>query len=171
MAYSGSIVKQGEIDALAYGTGATTYFGTTARLVESAHTVSHFQKAVLKIGDYLILIAIALVSLILLVALFRGDPMLTTLQFALILTIAAVPVAMPAVLSVTMAVGARNLAKRQAIVTRLSAMEEMAGIDILCADKTGTLTENVLTLGGPFCMKGVSADEVIAMAALGISSC
>ena len=166
VAYSGSIVKQGEIDALAYGTGATTYFGTTARLVESAHTVSHFQKAVLKIGDYLILIAIALVSLILLVALFRGDPMLTTLQFALILTIAAVPVAMPAVLSVTMAVGARNLAKRQAIVTRLSAMEEMAGIDILCADKTGTLTQNVLTLGEPFCMEGVSAYEVIAMAAL-----
>ncbi len=166
VAYSGSIVKRGEIDALAYGTGATTYFGTTARLVESAHTVSHFQKAVLKIGDYLILIAIALVSLILLVALFRGDPMLTTLQFALILTIAAVPVAMPAVLSVTMAVGARNLAKRQAIVTRLSAMEEMAGIDILCADKTGTLTQNVLTLGEPFCMEGVSAYEVIAMAAL-----
>ena len=164
--YSGSIVKQGEMDALVYGTGANTYFGKTARLVETAHTTSHFQKAVLKIGDYLIFIAIALVSLIMLVALVRGDPILTTLQFALILTIAAVPVAMPAVLSVTMAVGARNLAKKQAIVTRLSAMEEMAGMDILCADKTGTLTQNVLTLGEPFCMEGVSADEVIAMAAL-----
>jgi H+-transporting ATPase len=164
--YSGSIVKQGEIDALVYGTGANTYFGKTARLVETAQTTSHFQKAVLKIGDYLIFIAIALVALILLVALFRGDPILTTLQFALILTIAAVPVAMPAVLSVTMAVGARNLAKKQAIVTRLSAMEEMAGVDILCADKTGTLTQNVLTLGEPFCMEGVGADEVIAMAAL-----
>ncbi len=164
--YSGSVVKQGEIDALVYGTGANTYFGKTAKLVETAHTVSHFQRAVLKIGDYLILIAVALVALILTVALFRGDPMLTTLQFALILTIAAVPVAMPAVLSVTMAVGSRNLAKRQAIVTRLSAMEEMAGIDILCADKTGTLTQNSLTLGEPFCIEGVSPDEVVAMAAL-----
>ena len=164
--YSGSIVKQGELDALVYGTGANTYFGKTAHLVESAHTVSHFQRAVLKIGDYLIVIAVALVALILVVALFRGDPMLTTLQFALILTIAAVPVAMPAVLSVTMAVGSRNLAKKQAIVTRLSAMEEMAGIDVLCADKTGTLTQNSLTLGEPFCVGGASADEVIRMAAL-----
>ncbi len=164
--YSGSIVKRGEIDALVYGTGANTYFGKTARLVESARTISHFQRAVLKIGNYLILIAVALVSLILIVALFRGDPFLTTLQFALILTIAAVPVAMPAVLSVTMAVGARNLAAKQAIVTRLSAMEEMAGIDVLCADKTGTLTQNALSLGEPFCLQGVSAAELIATAAL-----
>ncbi len=163
--YSGSLVKQGEFDALVYGTGANTYFGKTAKLVETAHTVSHFQRAVLKIGDYLILIAIAMVALILTVALLRGDPLLTTLQFALILTIAAVPVAMPAVLSVTMAVGSRNLAKRHAIVTRLSAMEEMAGIDVLCADKTGTLTQNALTLGEPFCMEGTGPDEVVAMAA------
>jgi H+-transporting ATPase len=100
--YSGSIVKQGEADALVYGTGANTYFGKTARLVETAHTVSHFQRAVLKIGDFLIVIALALVALILAVALFRGDRMLTTLEFALVLTVAAVPVAMPAVLSVTM---------------------------------------------------------------------
>lgn len=164
--YSGSIVKQGEIDALVYGTGSNTYFGKTARLVESAHTVSHFQRAVLKIGNYLILIAVALVALIFTVALFRGDPILTTLQFALILTIAAVPVAMPAVLSVTMAVGSRKLAEQKAIVTRLSALEELAGIDVLCADKTGTLTQNTLTLGEPFCMEGVRADEVIRMAAL-----
>ncbi len=164
--YSGSIVKQGEIEALVTATGAATYFGKTARLVESAHTVSHFQRAVLKIGDYLIAIAIGLVALILVVALVRGDAMLTTLQFALILTIAAVPVAMPAVLSVTMAVGSRNLARRKAIVTRLSAMEEMAGIDVLCADKTGTLTRNLLTLGEPFCMEGTDADHVIRAAAL-----
>ena len=106
--YSGSILKQGEIDALVYATGQNTYFGKTAHLVETAHTVSHFQRAVLKIGDYLIVIAVALVTLILAVALFRGDRMITTLQFALVLTIAAVPVAMPAVLSVTMAVGRAN---------------------------------------------------------------
>jgi H+-transporting ATPase len=137
--YSGSILKQGEIDALVYATGQNTYFGKTAHLVQTAHTVSHFQKAVLKIGDYLIVIAVALVTLILAVALFRGDRMLTTLQFALVLTIAAVPVAMPAVLSVTMAVGARTLARKKAIVTRLAAMEELAGIDVLCSDKTSMI--------------------------------
>jgi H+-transporting ATPase len=164
--YSGSIIKQGEANALVYGTGQNTYFGKTARLVETAHTVSHFQRAVLKIGDFLIVIAIALVILILAVALFRGDKMLTTLQFALVLTVAAVPVAMPAVLSVTMAVGARKLAQKQAIVTHLAAMEELAGIDMLCSDKTGTLTQNKLTLGDPFCVSGVTARETILAAAL-----
>ena len=164
--YSGSIVKQGEADALAYGTGANTYFGKTAHLVETAHTVSHFQRAVLKIGDFLIFVALALVVLILAVALFRGDRMLTTLQFALVLTVAAVPVAMPAVLSVTMAVGARKLAEKQAIVTHLAAMEELAGIDVLCSDKTGTLTQNKLTLGDPFCVSGITSREVILAAAL-----
>ena len=164
--YSGSILKQGEIDGLVYGTGQNTYFGKTAHLVETAHTVSHFQRAVLKIGDYLIFIAIGLMVLILTVALFRGDKMLTTLQFALVLTVAAVPVAMPAVLSVTMAVGARILARKQAIVTHLAAMEELAGIDVLCSDKTGTLTQNKLTLGEPFCAAQVSPQEIILAASL-----
>ena len=164
--YSGSILKQGEIDGLVYGTGQNTYFGKTAHLVETAHTVSHFQRAVLKIGDYLIFIAIALVLLILTVALFRGDRMLTTLQFALVLTVAAVPVAMPAVLSVTMAVGARTLARKKAIVTHLAAMEDLAGIDVLCSDKTGTLTQNKLTLGEPFCVAGVNPEEIILAASL-----
>jgi len=164
--YSGSIVRQGEADALVYATGANTYFGKTARLVETAQTVSHFQRAVLKIGDFLIVTALILVALILTVGLFRGDRMLTTLQFALVLTVAAVPVAMPAVLSVTMAVGARKLAEQQAIVTHLAAMEELAGIDVLCSDKTGTLTQNKLTLGEPFCMRGVTRPEIILAAAL-----
>ena len=117
--FSGSIIRQGEIGALVYATGANTYFGKTAELVQEAHTVSHFQRAVLKIGNYLIILAVALVAVIIAVALFRGDPILTTLQFALVLTVAAIPVAMPTVLSVTMAVGARLLAKKQAIVSRL----------------------------------------------------
>ena len=166
LVYSGSILKQGEIDALVCATGQNTYFGKTAHLVQTAHTVSHFQRAVLKIGDYLIVIAIALVILILAVALFRGDRMLTTLQFALVLTVAAVPVAMPAVLSVTMAVGARTLAQKNAIVTRLAAMEELAGIDVLCSDKTGTLTQNKLTMGEPFCMSGVAPEELVLAASL-----
>jgi H+-transporting ATPase len=164
--YSGSILKQGEIDGLVYATGKDTYFGKTAHLVETAHTVSHFQRAVLKIGDYLIVLAIVLVFIILGVALFRGDKMLTTMQFALVLTVAAIPVAMPTVLSVTMAVGARILAQKQAIVTRLASIEELAGVDVLCSDKTGTLTQNKLTLGDPFILEGVTADQVIFSAAL-----
>jgi H+-transporting ATPase len=164
--YSGSILKQGEIQALVSATGPATYFGKTAHLVETAHTVSHFQRAVLKIGDYLIVIAVALVFLILVAALFRGDNMLTTMQFALVLTVAAIPVAMPTVLSVTMAVGARLLAKKEAIVSRLTSIEEMAGMDVLCSDKTGTLTQNKLTLGQPFLVEGVTADELFLSAAL-----
>ncbi len=164
--FSGSIVRQGEIGALVYATGANTYFGKTAELVQEARTVSHFQRAVLKIGDYLIVLAVALVAVIITVALFRGDPILTTLQFALVLTVAAIPVAMPTVLSVTMAVGARLLAKREAIVTRLVAIEELAGVDVLCADKTGTLTQNKLTLGDPFSVNKISAVQVILCAAL-----
>jgi H+-transporting ATPase len=164
--FSGSIVRQGEIGAMVYATGAKTYFGKTAELVQEAHTVSHFQRAVLKIGNYLIILAVALVAVIIAVAIFRGDPILTTLQFALVLTVAAIPVAMPTVLSVTMAVGARLLAKREAIVTRLSAIEELAGVDILCSDKTGTLTQNKLTLGDPFSVNNIPADQVILNAAL-----
>jgi H+-transporting ATPase len=164
--FSGSIIRLGEIDALVYATGSNTYFGKTAQLVQESHTVSHFQRAVLKIGNYLIILAAALVALILGVALFRGDPMLTTLQFALVLTVAAIPVAMPTVLSVTMAVGARMLAKKEAIVTRLAAIEELAGVDVLCADKTGTLTQNKLTLGDPFGINGIPGDQVILNAAL-----
>lgn len=164
--FSGSIIRQGEIDALVYATGANTYFGKTAQLVQEAHTVSHFQRAVLRIGNYLIILAVVLVAVIIIVALFRGDPILTTLQFALVLTVAAIPVAMPTVLSVTMAVGARLLAKKEAIVTRLAAIEELAGVDILCSDKTGTLTQNKLTLGDPFSVNGIPAEQVIFNAAL-----
>ena len=164
--FSGSIIRQGEIGALVYATGANTYFGKTAQLVQEAHTVSHFQRAVLKIGNYLIIIAVALVALIITVAIFRGDAFLSTLQFALVLTVAAIPVAMPTVLSVTMAVGARLLAKKEAIVSKLVAIEELAGVDVLCADKTGTLTQNKLTLGGPFTVNNIPADQVILYGAL-----
>ena len=164
--YSGSIIRRGEIGALVYATGTHTYFGKTAELVQDTHTASHFQKAVLKIGNYLILLAVALVTIILVVSLLRGDQILTTLQFALVLTVAAIPVAMPTVLSVTMAVGARQLAKKQAIVSKLVAIEELAGVDVLCADKTGTLTQNALTLGDPFSITGITAGDVVLAGAL-----
>ena len=164
--FSGSIIRQGEIAAMVYATGEHTYFGKTAQLVQEAHTVSHFQKAVLKIGNYLIIVAVALVALIISVALHRGDALLTTLQFALVLTVAAIPVAMPTVLSVTMAVGARLLAKKQAIVSQLVAIEELAGVDVLCADKTGTLTQNKLTLGDPFSVNNIAVEQVVLDGAL-----
>ena len=164
--FSGSIVRRGEIDALVYATGGKTYFGKTAELVEMAVTVSHFQKAVLKIGNYLIILALILVAVIIGLGVYRGEPILTVLQFALVLTVAAIPVAMPTVLSVTMAVGARLLAKKQAIVSKLVAIEELAGVDVLCADKTGTLTQNKLTLGEPFCLDAITATNLILAGAL-----
>jgi H+-transporting ATPase len=144
--YAGSIVRQGEMNALVVGTSVTTYFGKTTKLVEEAKTQSHFQKAVIKIGDYLIILAITLVAIVFLAALFRHADVLETLQFALILLVAAIPVALPAVLTVTMAVGATALAKKEAIVSKLVSIEEMAGVDILFSDKTGTITKNELTV-------------------------
>jgi H+-transporting ATPase len=164
--FSGSIMRRGEIDALVYATGTHTYFGRTAQLVGEVQTVSHFQRAVMKIGNYLIILAVALVAIIIAVAIYRGDRILTTLQFALVLTVAAIPVAMPTVLSVTMAVGARLLARKKAIVSRLVAIEELAGVDVLCSDKTGTLTQNKLTLGEPFTVDNIRADQVILAGAL-----
>ncbi len=145
--FSGTIVKQGEVLAEVTATGKNTRFGKTASLVEQAKNVSHFQKAVLAIGDYLIFVSLVLVAVLVLVQLQRHVPWLDLIQFALILTVASIPVAMPAVLSMTMAVGALALSRKKAIVTRLESIEEMASMDILCSDKTGTLTQNKLTLG------------------------
>ncbi len=166
VAYSSSVAKQGEMVALVTATGANTYFGKTAKLVSTAKSVSHFQKAVLTIGDYLIYLSLGLAAVLLLTMLYRGEPVLTLFQFALILVVAAIPVAMPAVLSVTMAIGAVVLAKKKAILTRLEAIEEMAGMDILCSDKTGTLTQNKLTLGEPALFGAKDAQELIVAGAL-----
>jgi H+-transporting ATPase len=164
--YSGSILKQGESDAVVTATGLNTYFGHTAELVEKGKNKSHFQQAILKIGDYLIVVALFLVILILGITLFRGDEIVTSLQFALILTVAAIPVAMPTVLSVTMAIGARLLGRKKAVVSRLPSIEEVAGMDILCSDKTGTLTKNQLKTGEPFAVNGVNTADMMLYASL-----
>ena len=166
VAYSSSIAKQGEMVALVTATGAGTFFGKTAKLVSSAQSVSHFQKAVLTIGNYLIYLSLGLAAILLLTLLYRGEPVLTILQFALILVVAAIPVAMPAVLSVTMAIGAVVLAREKAILTKLESIEEMAGMNILCSDKTGTLTQNKLTLGEPALFGAKDAQELILTGAL-----
>jgi H+-transporting ATPase len=164
--FSGSVLKQGEIDAIVYATGVDSYYGKTAELVKSAQTRSHLQRAIIKIADYLLIIAAVLAVLIIGVAISRHNSLLQVLQFVLVLTIAAVPVAMPAVLSVTMALGAKMLAAKQAIVTKLTAVEEVAGIDVLCSDKTGTLTKADLTPGEPFTVNNVKPEEVILAGAL-----
>jgi H+-transporting ATPase len=164
--YSGSVVKQGEMATLVTATGANTFFGKTAKLVSSAKSVSHFQKAVLTIGDYLIYLSLGLAALLVLTMLFKGASFFTLFQFALILIVASIPVAMPAVLSVTMAIGAVVLARMKAIVTRLESIEEMAGMDILCSDKTGTLTQNKLILGDPALFEAHDLDELILAGAL-----
>ncbi|MEA5532953.1 plasma-membrane proton-efflux P-type ATPase [Crocosphaera sp. XPORK-15E] len=168
--YSGSILKQGQAEAVVNATGVNTFFGKTAKLVAETDNVSHFQKAVLKIGDFLIIAAIALVGIILFVRLYEGDRFFSLLKFCLVLTVASVPVAMPTVLSISMAVGAQNLAKKDVVVTRLSSIEELAGMDMLCSDKTGTLTLNQLTLGDPYTLEGVNAEEMILAAALASQS-
>ena len=164
--YSGSIAKQGEMVGVVYATGVNTYLGKTAQLVQKAGAVSHFQKAVLNIGDYLIYVSLGLVAILVLVELQRGLPWIDLLQFALILTVASIPVAMPAVLSVTMALGALALSKEKAIVSRLESIEELAAVDVLCSDKTGTLTQNKLTLGDPLLLTVPDATTLNLHAAL-----
>ena len=164
--YASSIIKQGEMNAIVVNTASRTFFGKTAKLVEQAQTPSHFQKAIGKIGDYLIFLAIALVIIIFLVSIFRGQNILDIIQFALILTVAGIPAALPAVLSVTMAIGATALAKKEAIVSKLVAIEEMASMDVLCSDKTGTITKNALTMGGTKAYAEFSENDVLLFSAL-----
>ena len=164
--YSGSIVRQGEMSGIVYATGPRTFFGRTAKLVQKAGATSHFQKAVLGIGDYLIYVSVGLVAVLVLIELSRGLPWLELVQFALILTVASIPVAMPAVLSVTMALGALELSKEKAIVSRLESIEELAAVDVLCTDKTGTLTQNKLALGDPLVLGAGTAEALVRHAAL-----
>jgi H+-transporting ATPase len=169
-AYSGSIVKQGEMQGVVIATGANTFFGRTAKLVAGAGAVSHAQRAMFEIGNFLIIVAVALALIMVAVQVYQDivitddwglEDALGILQFVLVLLVASIPVAMPAVFSITMALGALALSKQKAIVSKLSAIEEMAGVDILCSDKTGTLTKNQLTLGDPILF---SQDCILAAA-------
>lgn len=168
VAYANTIIKQGEMLAVVVNTGTTTRFSSVVSLVARAQLEerSHFQKMVIQIGNFLILITIALVLLIIMVSLFRHENFIEIARFSLVLTIAAIPVALPAVLSVTMAVGALNLARKQAIVSKLTAIEELAGVDIFCSDKTGTLTENRMQVVDPVAMEGHTQSELFQIAAL-----
>jgi H+-transporting ATPase len=143
---SGAFLVRGVPVLRIVATGARTEFGRTAALAGERQRASHFQRAVTSIGSYLIVLALVLVAVIVAVSLLRGRGVSTTLEFALVVTIASVPVALPAVLSVTMAIGARTLARSDAVVSHLPAVEELAGVEVLCADKTGTITKNELAV-------------------------
>jgi H+-transporting ATPase len=174
-AYSGSIVRQGEMTGVVIATGSKTFFGRTAKLVAGAGSISHAQRAMFQISNFLIIVAIALASIMVAVKVYRDlvvtdnwglSDALSILQFVLVLLVASIPVAMPAVFSITMALGALALSKQRAIVSKLSSIEEMAGVDVLCSDKTGTLTQNKLTLAEPILFGGASAQDCILAAAL-----
>ena len=165
-AYSGSIAKKGEMTAVVTATGAHTFFGRTAGLVQSAGAKSHFAQANNRIGDFLIILAVLLAVIMVSLQLHRGEDFFKITEFALLLLVAAIPVAMPAVLSMTMAMGAKALAAEKAIVARLESIEELAGIDILFSDKTGTLTQNKLTLGEPVVWGTAAPQDVILAGAL-----
>ncbi len=166
--YANAIIKKGECSAEVTATGEHTYFGKTVQLVAKAEKEerSHFQEMVLKVGNFLIAVTLVMVSVIIYLGISRGENVLDLLEYALILTVAAIPVALPAVLTVTMAAGAKTLAGMQAIVSRLSAIEELAGMDILCSDKTGTLTQNKMTINEPYTVNGTDPDDLLFYAGL-----
>lgn len=168
-AYSGSVVKQGEMEAVVIATGSNTFFGRTAKLVANAGAKSHAQQAMFQIGNYLIVIAVILAVIMVAFDVFNDlathsmntSAALGILQFVLVLLVASIPVAMPTVFSITLALGALSLSKKKAIVSQLASIEEMAGIDILCSDKIGTLTKNQLTLGETTLLHAKDEQEVV----------
>ncbi|WP_052746108.1 plasma-membrane proton-efflux P-type ATPase [Sulfurovum lithotrophicum] len=166
--YANAIIKQGEMIAKVTATAKNTYFGKTVGLVAKAEQeeVSHFQKMVIKVGNFLIILTLFMIAIIVYHGIETQQPTVELLIFALVLTISAIPVAMPAVLTVTMAIGAQVLATKQAIVSRLAAIEEVAGMDVLCSDKTGTLTQNKMSLADPYLANQYTAEELMVFAAL-----
>eukprot|EP00257_Ricinus_communis_P022509 XP_015582261.1 plasma membrane ATPase 1 [Ricinus communis] len=167
--YSGSTCKQGEIEAVVIATGVHTFFGKAAHLVESTTHVGHFQKVLTAIGNFCICsIAIGMVVEIIVIYGIQKREYRVGIDNLLVLLIGGIPIAMPTVLSVTMAIGSHRLSQQGAITKRMTAIEEMAGMDVLCSDKTGTLTLNKLTVDKAMIeifAKGVDKDMVVLMAA------
>lgn len=165
-AFAGAIVQRGEADGRATATGSQTYFGKTAELVRKAQAASHLQAVILRIVRYLVAVDVLLVVGVLVYAWFHGISFADAIPFGLMLLIASVPVALPATFTLASALGARELATNGVLVTRLSAIEEAAAMDVLCSDKTGTITKNQLTLSAIFPNAPHTESEVLRLAAI-----
>ncbi|GAB2267431.1 hypothetical protein Dimus_002414 [Dionaea muscipula] len=167
--FSGSTCKQGEIEAVVIATGVHTFFGKAAHLVDSTNQVGHFQKVLTAIGNFCICsIAIGMLIEIIVMYPIQRRPYRMGIDNLLVLLIGGIPIAMPTVLSVTMAIGSHRLSQQGAITKRMTAIEEMAGMDVLCSDKTGTLTLNKLSVDKNLIevfVKGTDKDYVLLLAA------
>jgi len=164
--YSGSIVRRGEANGIVTLTGAQTYFGRTTELVQIARPKLHVEEVISKVVKWLFVIVGALLAVAFVFALFKGMPLLDMLPLMLVLLLGAVPVALPVMFTVSMAVASMQLAKKGVLVTRLSASEDAANMDVLCADKTGTITMNKLSIVNVAPLNGFDEREVILYGAL-----
>jgi H+-transporting ATPase len=160
-AYAGAIVRRGEASGEVVATAKQTYFGKTAELVGKAVTKSHLQTIIFRIVKYLVLFDAVLVTLLLLYAISTGIPIVQVLPFALVLLVASVPVALPATFTLATALGSQELSHSSVLVVRLSAIEEAAAMDVLCSDKTGTLTQNHLAIAPTHLYRAQSEDELL----------
>ena len=163
---SGSVVRRGEGNGVVILTGAKTYFGRTTELVQEAHPKLHIEAVVAKVVRWLFVIVGALLGLVIALSLIRHVALLEMIPLMLVLLMSAVPVALPVMFTVSMAVGAKELAKRGVLVTRLSATEDAATMDVLCVDKTGTITMNQLAVTGVIPLEHATESDVLFAAAL-----
>ncbi|KAI0422394.1 plasma-membrane proton-e [Xylaria grammica] len=168
--FASSAVKRGEAFMVVTATGDNTFVGRAAALVSQASGgTGHFTEVLNGIGTVLLVLVILTLLVVWVSSFYRSNPIVEILGFTLAITIVGVPVGLPAVVTTTMAVGAAFLAKKKAIVQKLSAIESLAGVEILCSDKTGTLTKNKLSLSEPFTVAGVEPDDLMLTACLAAS--
>ncbi|EEB06089.1 P-type proton ATPase Pma1 [Schizosaccharomyces japonicus yFS275] len=168
--FASSGVKRGEGFMVVTATGDSTFVGRAASLVNAAAGgTGHFTEVLNGIGTVLLVLVLFTLFCIYTAAFYRSVGIVKILEYTLAITIIGVPVGLPAVVTTTMAVGAAYLAEKKAIVQKLSAIESLAGVEVLCSDKTGTLTKNKLSLGEPFTVSGVSGDELVLTACLAAS--
>ena len=163
---SGSIVRRGEGNAVVILTGAKTYFGRTTELVQQARPKLHIEAVVAKVVRWLFVIVGALLGVVVVLSLVRGVPLIEMIPLMLVLLMSAVPVALPVMFTVSMAFGSKELAKRGVLVTRLSAAEDAATMDVLCVDKTGTITMNQLAVTGVIPLDHATESDVLLAGAL-----
>ncbi|MBC7232275.1 MAG: plasma-membrane proton-efflux P-type ATPase [Chloroflexi bacterium] len=164
--YSGSIVRRGEGTVIVLLTGARTYYGRTIELVQLARPKLHIEEVISKIVRWLFVVVGVLLAITLVASLLRGIPLLEILPLMLVLLLGAVPVALPVMFTFSLALGSMQLAKKGVLVTRLSALDDAASMDVLCVDKTGTITMNRLALAGVIPLNGFSEQEVILYGAM-----